>query len=187
MKTNFDDFIRTIPGVRIDEKEEIVYLCGSLDCLDRFSFSARDSICYNYLKKFWNNLDESKVNWYLETGYIGDLYVNWKIHFLLCWSGKQEEALDRLRLRAKETYDNLMKGLERNRYFVCFYISSNRGSVVCGSVGIVNATYPNIERMLSAIPKEFSEHAVVTNIIELNELDYNSFSEKDIEDGTKAV
>ena len=185
MEINFDDFIRTIQGVRIDEKEGFIYLLGGYDC---FSLNDRraDSF-YDNIRQAWNNLEESKATWYLEKGYIGDIYANWMVHFLLCWSGKQEEAMNRLRLRAKETYDNLMKGLERNRYFVCFYISSNRGSVVCGSVGIVNATYPNIERMLSAIPKEFSEHAVVTNIIELNELDYNSFSEKDIEDGTKAV
>jgi hypothetical protein len=181
MKTNFDDFIRTIPGVRIDEKEGFIYLLGGYDC---FSLNDRraDSF-YDNIRQAWNNLEESKATWYLEKGYIGDIYANWMVHFLLCWSGKQEEAMNRLRLRAKETYDNLMKGLERNRYFVCVCISSNCGSTAYSSVGVVSTTYPSSKKVLEE--SQCSDNAIVLSIVELNELDYNSFFEKDRVDDTK--
>lgn len=181
MKTNFDDFIRTIPGVRIDDEEGIVSLCGCFDC-----FSTQDKIGYNFydtLRQGWNDLDESRIGWYLEKGYIGDIYANWMTHFLLCWSGKQEEAMNRLRLRAKETYDNLMKGLERNRYFVCVCISSNCGSTAYSSVGVVSTTYPSSKKVLEE--SQCSDNAIVLSIVELNEVDYNSFFEKDRKDDTK--
>lgn len=112
MTPPFDEYIHKVPGVCLRHMFDDVYIASLNGFGDEMKFKTHDrNGHYRMVKRSWNTFDESRIDWYLSGGYIGDMSQQWMRHLLLCWLGRTEEALNMLRDHAKEEYLSLLNGL----------------------------------------------------------------------------
>ncbi|MFA5697673.1 MAG: hypothetical protein WC888_04555 [Candidatus Izemoplasmatales bacterium] len=111
MNPKFDEMIHKIPGVRVKAVGDVyqVYLLGYSE--DVF-YTSKVNCMYNQIRKSWDTFDPSKADEYIKGGvWEHDWLRHWMMHLLLCHLGRESEAIDRLRVHAKQRCVEICDGL----------------------------------------------------------------------------